>query len=137
MQNYDEAVAIVVSEGKSLNDGERKKALGPYDEIYLRDRIKHHNRRLNMRRGVVFVLYFSLIVAVYTVFFYPVDDTTAQAWLKGTVILLTVLSLLGIPFLLLNHGRNASVLRVVRRLRQAEQHATAPAVGEKKEAAAE
>ena len=73
-----------------------------------------------MRRGVVFILYLSLLVAVYTVFFYPVDNLTSQTWLKGTVILLTVLSLLGIPFLLMNHGRNASVLRAVRRLRQVE-----------------
>jgi hypothetical protein len=119
-REYDEAVEIMVNEGKSLSAGEREKALGPYDEIYLSDRIHHHNRRLNVRRGVVFILYLSLLVAVYTVFFYPVDNLTSQTWLKGTVILLTVLSLLGIPFLLMNHGRNASVLRAVRRLRQVE-----------------
>lgn len=121
MREYDVAVEIVVSEGRSLSQGERKKALGPYDEIYLRDRIKHHNRRMNLRRGALLILYFSLMVAVYTVFFYPIDNPTSQTWLKGTVVLLTVLSVLGVPFLLMNHGRNASILRMVRKLRKAEQ----------------
>lgn len=119
MREYDAAVEIVVSEGRSFSKGERTKAVGPYDEIYLRDRIRHHNRRHNAMRAVLVILYLSLLVAVYTVFFYPVDNPTSQAWLKGTIILLTVLSILGIPFLQKNHGRNASILRVVRKLRQA------------------
>lgn len=121
MLEKDVAVEIVVREGRSLSKGERTKALGPYDEIYLRDRIKHHNRRMNIRRGALLTLYFSLMTSVYTVFFYPIDNPTSQAWLKGCIVLLTVLSVLGVPFLLMNHGRNASILRIVRKLRKAEQ----------------
>lgn len=125
MREYDAVIEIVVGEGRSLSQGERKKALGPYDEIYMRDRIKHHKVRLYIRRGTLFILYLSLMVAVYTVFFYPVDNPTSQAWLKGTVVLLTVLSVLGAPFLLTNQGRNASILRMVQKLREVEQQSAA------------
>lgn len=136
MQSYDEAVEIAVREGRSLSDGERKKALGPYDAIYICDRIQHHNRRLNLRRGALLLLYVALFVAVYTVFFYPDDNPTSQVWLKGTVAMLTVLSVLGIPFLVTNHGRNASILRMVSRLRGVEHRAAGGNAGSGQPAAA-
>lgn len=120
MIEYERVISLIIEEGKSFTPHEREKAAGPYDAIYLKEKIKHHSLRVQLLRAIVLLLYITLGVAILTVFFYP-ENPTSQKWIKGTLILLCVLCLLGLPYLFKNHGRNASLLRLVHRLRQIEQ----------------
>lgn len=116
----EEIIRLLIAEGKSLTRNEREKAAGPYDSVYLTEKIKYYTKRVNLARGVVFIFFIDVILALLTVLYYESLSPTSLLWLKGTLILLTVLSLFGLPILKVNHGRNASVLRLIKTIRESE-----------------
>lgn len=119
----EKIIGLVISEGKSLTRNEREKAAGPYDEVYINEKIEYHTKRVNMARGVLALIFITIVLALCTVLYYENLSPVSQLWLKGTLIVLTVLCILGMPILLKNHSRNASVLRLVRAIRQSEREA--------------
>ncbi len=126
---YDDIVRTLLQEGKSLSKNERSKAEGEYDPIYIEEKIKFHARRVQRTRLVVFLLYLTLIVAVFSLIFYEDIPAGAQLWMKALMALLGVLCLIGLPALMTNHGRNASVLKMVRAIQLKAKEEQAQGVG--------
>lgn len=99
-------------EGRSLTKAEREKMRGPQDAIYVRERVRFHGRQLNFARLGLLLVYLTMLLGVFTVFYYPRLAESSQLWMKGLLVLLAVLSLVLLSALLVNHGRNAALLRL-------------------------
>lgn len=113
MRNQD-IIECLLQEGKSLSRNERCKAEGEFDPIYIDEKITFHVRRHQRSRLVLVVLYLTLLASIASLIFYEDIPEGAQLWMKGLMGLLGLLCLLGIPSLMTNHARNASILRLVR-----------------------
>lgn len=113
----EEIIRQLILEGKSLTRSEREKAAGPFDEIYIQERIQRHVRRLSLCRLVVVLLYADVAVALFTLFADDWLQPITHNWLMGTMAVVFVVCVLCLPFLLINHGRNASILRMIRHIR--------------------
>ncbi len=113
----------IILEGHTLTRNEREKAQGPYDAIYLHEKIRYHSRQVMLMRGVLLLVVATLGLALYLVLNYntlALESAVSLQWLKGLFVVLVVLCLLGLLSFLRNHAKNASLLRIVDYLQRDE-----------------
>lgn len=105
-------------EGRSLTKDERAKMRAPLDAIYVRERVRFHGRQQNVARFGLLLVYLTMGLGVFTVFYYPSLTPASQLWMKGTLVVLAVGSLILLSAILVNHGRNATLLRLSRYIQE-------------------
>lgn len=106
----------IVAEGKSFTTNEKEKSLGEYDPIYVKEKIRHHKRRLLLWRISVGINFCTLLFALYLLFNYDalhLNKPVSLAWYKGVTLVLTLLSILGVSIGFVNHAKNISLLRLI------------------------
>ena len=116
----EEVIAQAIEEGKSLTTNEREKAAGPYDAVYLGEKIRYHARRVFYARLLVVLLYVDAVLAVVFAFSYDALAEASRLWFKWLLVVIAVLAVCGLPWLAVNHGRNAALLRLIRSIRESQ-----------------
>lgn len=112
----EQLVKRILSEGHTLTRNEREKIRGPYDPIYLREKIRFHSRRVAFMRLVLLLVVGTLGFGLYLVLEHETLASTRPVslwWLKALFTVLVVLCLFGLFSFTRNHAKNASLLRLV------------------------
>ncbi|PID90264.1 MAG: hypothetical protein CSA97_03765, partial [Bacteroidetes bacterium] len=118
---HEQLVQVVLKEGKSLKKVERKKAGDEYDPDYVKEKIGKYRKGIYLSRLMHFVLYATAGAGVVGVVYYENIPDGYVLLVKIFMCLLLLVCILGTPAILTNHGRNASVLRILRHVQDEHQ----------------
>ena len=88
----EEVIAQAIEEGKSLTTNEREKAAGPYDAVYLGEKIRYHARRVFYTRLLVVLLYVDAVLALVFAFSYDALTEASRLWFKWLLVVIAVLA---------------------------------------------
>ncbi|PIE84799.1 MAG: hypothetical protein CSA07_00175 [Bacteroidia bacterium] len=114
MTVHEKLVQAVLREGKSLRRAERKKASEEYDASYVQEKIRKYRKGLYVSRLVHLLLYTTASAGVVFVLYYESIPEGYVLWVKILMCILLLVCILGAPSIMTNHGRNGSVLRILR-----------------------
>ena len=114
----EEIISLLLDEGNSLTANEKLRAKVPFDKLYIDEKIKRHERLLIWSKLVIVLL--VVINAASLLFLFNDIEVTSSYWLRGVLAVLFIVALLGLPSAIINHGRNATILRVIRDIRKSQ-----------------
>lgn len=120
MIKIEKVADYLLEEGHSLTEYERQRAQTPFDQLYIDEKIKKHERLLFLSKLVIVALVLLNALSLLVLFFFNNLSELSQNWLRVILAVLYILTLFGLPTALINHGRNATILRVIRRLHKDE-----------------
>lgn len=118
--NTEELVSLLLDEGTSLTADEKLRAKLPFDKVYIDEKIRRHERLLIISKLVIVLLVLIDAAALLVLFLFNEIEVVSSYWLRGLLLVLFVVAVLGIPSAIINHGRNATILRVIRTIRTRE-----------------
>ena len=110
----EEIISLLLDEGSSLTANEKIRAKVPFDKLYIDEKIKRHERLLIWSKLVIVLLVVINAASLLVLFLFNDIEVTSSYWLRGVLAVLFIVALLGLPSAIINHGRNATILRVIR-----------------------
>jgi hypothetical protein len=116
----EEIISLLLDEGNSLTANEKLRAKVPFDKLYIDEKIKRHERLLIWSKLVIVLLVLLNAASLLVLFLFNDIEVTSSYWLRGILAVLFIIALLGLPSAILNHGRNATILRVIRDIRKSQ-----------------
>ena len=116
----EEIISLLLDEGNSLTANEKLRAKVPFDKLYIDEKIKRHERLLIWSKLVIVLLVLLNAASLLVLFLFNDIEVTSSYWLRGILAVLFIIALLGLPSVILNHGRNATILRVIRDIRKSQ-----------------
>lgn len=116
----EEIISLLLDEGNSLTANEKLRAKVPFDKLYIDEKIKRHERLLIWSKLVIVLLVLLNAASLLVLFLFNDIEVTSSYWLRGVLAVLFIIALLGLPSAILNHGRNATILRVIRDIRKSQ-----------------
>ena len=116
----EEIISLLLDEGTSLTANEKLRAKVPFDKLYIDEKIKRHERLLIWSKLVIVLLVVINAASLLVLFLFNDIEVTSSYWLRGVLAVLFIVALLGLPSAIINHGRNATILRVIRDIRKSQ-----------------
>lgn len=116
----EEIISLLLDEGNSLTANEKLRAKVPFDKLYIDEKIKRHERLLIWSKLVIVLLVVINAASLLVLFLFNDIEVTSSYWLRGVLTVLFIVALLGLPSAIINHGRNATILRVIRDIRKSQ-----------------
>ena len=116
----EEIISLRLDEGNSLTANEKLRAKVPFDKLYIDEKIKRHERLLIWSKLVIVLLVVINAASLLVLFLFNDIEVTSSYWLRGVLAVLFIVALLGLPSAIINHGRNATILRVIRDIRKSQ-----------------
>ena len=116
----EEIISLLLDEGNSLTANEKLRAKVPFDKMYIDEKIKRHERLLIWSKLVIVLLVVINAASLLVLFLFNDIEVTSSYWLRGVLAVLFIVALLGLPSAIINHGRNATILRVIRDIRKSQ-----------------
>ena len=116
----EEIISLLLDEGNSLTANEKIRAKVPFDKLYIDEKIKRHERLLIWSKLVIVLLVVINAASLLVLFLFNDIEVTSSYWLRGVLAVLFIVALLGLPSAIINHGRNATILRVIRDIRKSQ-----------------
>ena len=116
----EEIISLLLDEGNSLTANEKLRAKVPFDKLYIDEKIKRHERLLIWSKLVIVLLVVINAASLLVLFLFNDIGVTSSYWLRGVLAVLFIVALLGLPSAIINHGRNATILRVIRDIRKSQ-----------------
>lgn len=116
----EEIISLLLDEGNSLTANEKLRAKVPFDKLYIDEKIKRHERLLIWSKLVIVLLVVLNAASLLVLFLFNDIEATSSYWLRGVLAVLFVLAVIGLPSAIINHGRNATILRVIRDIRKSQ-----------------
>ena len=116
----EEIISLLLDEGNSLTANEKLRAKVPFDKLYIDEKIKRHERLLIWSKLVIVLLVVINAASLLVLFLFNDIEVTSSYWLRGVLAVLFIVALLGFPSAIINHGRNATILRVIRDIRKSQ-----------------
>jgi hypothetical protein len=116
----EEIISLLLDEGSSLTANEKIRAKVPFDKLYIDEKIKRHERLLIWSKLVIVLLVVINAASLLVLFLFNDIEVTSSYWLRGVLAVLFIVALLGLPSAIINHGRNATILRVIRDIRKSQ-----------------
>ncbi|MFC2324937.1 MAG: hypothetical protein ACFNO7_07715 [Bacteroides sp.] len=116
----EEIISLLLDEGNSLTANEKLRAKVPFDKLYIDEKIKRHERLLIWSKLVIVLLVVINAASLLVLFLFNDIEVTSSYWLRGVLAVLFIVALLGLPSAIINHGRNATILRVIRDIRKSQ-----------------
>lgn len=116
----EEIISLLLDEGSSLTANEKIRAKVPFDKLYIDEKIKRHERLLIWSKLVIVLLVVLNAASLLVLFLFNDIEVTSSYWLRGVLAVLFVLAVIGLPSAIINHGRNATILRVIRDIRKSQ-----------------
>ena len=116
----EEIISLLLDEGNSLTANEKLRAKVPFDKLYIDEKIKRHERLLIWSKLVIVLLVVINAASLLVLFLFNDIEETSSYWLRGVLAVLFIVALLGLPSAIINHGRNATILRVIRDIRKSQ-----------------
>ena len=116
----EEIISLLLDEGNSLTANEKLRAKVPFDKLYIDEKIKRHERLLIWSKLVIVLLVVINAASLLVLFLFNDIEVTSSYWLRGVLAVLFSVALLGLPSAIINHGRNATILRVIRDIRKSQ-----------------
>ena len=116
----EEIISLLLDEGNSLTANEKLRAKVPFDKLYIDEKIKRHERLLIWSTLVIVLLVVINAASLLVLFLFNDIEVTSSYWLRGVLAVLFIVALLGLPSAIINHGRNATILRVIRDIRKSQ-----------------
>ena len=116
----EEIISLLLDEGSSLTANEKIRAKVPFDKLYIDEKIKRHERLLIWSKLVIVLLVVIDAASLLVLFLFNDIEVTSSYWLRGVLAVLFIVALLGLPSAIINHGRNATILRVIRDIRKSQ-----------------
>lgn len=116
----EEIISLLLDEGNSLTANEKLRAKVPFDKLYIDEKIKRHERLLIWLKLVIVLLVVINAASLLVLFLFNDIEVTSSYWLRGVLAVLFIVALLGLPSAIINHGRNATILRVIRDIRKSQ-----------------
>lgn len=116
----EEIISLLLDEGNSLTANEKLRAKVPFDKLYIDEKIKRHERLLIWSKLVIVLLVVINAASLLVLFLFNDIEVTSSYWLRGVLAVLFIVALLGLPSAIINHGRNATILRVIRDIRKGQ-----------------
>jgi hypothetical protein len=116
----EEIISLLLDECNSLTANEKLRAKVPFDKLYIDEKIKRHERLLIWSKLVIVLLVLLNVASLLVLFLFNDIEVTSSYWLRGVLAVLFLVALLGLPSAIINHGRNATILRVIRDIRKSQ-----------------
>ena len=116
----EEIISLLLDEGNSLTANEKLRAKVPFDKLYIDEKIKRHERLLIWSKLVIVLLVVINAASLLVLFLFNDIEVTSSYWLRGVLAVLFIVALLGLPSAIINHGRNATILSVIRDIRKSQ-----------------
>jgi len=116
----EEIISLLLDEGNSLTANEKLRAKVPFDKLYIDEKIKRHERLLIWSKLVIVLLVVINAASLLVLFLFNDIEVTSSYWLRGVLAVLFIVALLGLPSAIINHVRNATILRVIRDIRKSQ-----------------
>ena len=116
----EEIISLLLDECSSLTAHEKLRAKVPFDKLYIDEKIKRHERLLIWTKLAIVLLVVLNAASLLVLFLFNDIEVTSSYWLRGVLAVLFIVALLGLPSAIINHGRNATILRVIRDIRKSQ-----------------
>lgn len=116
----EEIISLLLDECNSLTANEKLRAKVPFDKLYIDEKIKRHERLLIWSKLVIVLLVLLNVASLLVLFLFNDIEVTSSYWLRGVLAVLFLVALFGLPSAIINHGRNATILRVIRDIRKSQ-----------------
>jgi len=115
MQN-DNIIDYIIKNEKGLTKNEVEKIHSVFDPIFFEEKIKEHQKKARLQKGVILCLVIFYAIACILLVAKSAFDANLIHWLQGILIGLCVVILVYIPNLFKNHSRIGLALRIVKEL---------------------
>ena len=116
----EEIISRLLDEGTSLTANEKQRAKEPFDKLYIDEKIKRHERLLILSKIVIVALVILNAASLLVLFLFNDIEVISSYWLRGLLAVFFLAAVAGLPSAILNHGRNATILRVIRDIRKSQ-----------------